>query len=436
MPRKWAKQVAFLAAWLAAAVLLGLLFGAPAWWLTAALLFYVAHTLRYIYLLDRMLDGGKRHAPFATRGLWAEILARVDTIKTKSRNRKKKFHRVLREIRESTGALSDGGVILDGDDRIVWFNPAATLLLGLDPRTDIGRRIDNLIRHPEFVSYIAEPGGEGITFPSPKMESAWLALQIIPYGRDQRIAIVRNVTREVNLERTRRDFVANASHELRSPLTVLSGYLDTLADDEELPNRWKVPIAEMLRQSNRMTQILSDLMELMRLESAESDASRDFVDVCTMLGLMVRDFDSATEEHPAVSLHFETDAALLGNETELHSIFFNLIHNAVRFTPATGSVAVVWRTVDQGAAFEVTDTGIGIPAEEIPRITERFYRVDPGRSRAMGGTGLGLAIVKHAVQRHDGVLEIASVEGEGSTFRCRFAAQRLLYRGGQAEAVV
>ncbi len=434
--RRWAKQVAFLVAWLGAAALLGLLFGAPAWWLTAALLLYVAHTLRYIYLLDRMLDGGKRHAPFATRGLWAEILARVDTIKTKSRNRKKKFHRVLREIRESTGALSDGGVILNGDNEIVWFNPAATLLLGLDPRTDIGRRLDNLIRHPEFVSYLAEPGGEGITFPSPKMESAWLALQIIPYGRDQRIAIVRNVTREVNLERTRRDFVANASHELRSPLTVLSGYLDTFADDEDLPNRWKVPIAEMLRQSNRMTQILRDLMELMRLESAESDASRDFVDVCTMLGLMVRDFDSATEEHPAVSLHLETDAALLGNETELHSIFFNLIHNAVRFTPATGSVAVIWRTDDQGAAFEVTDTGIGIPEEEIPRITERFYRVDPGRSRAIGGTGLGLAIVKHAVQRHDGVLEIASVEGEGSTFLCRFAAERLLYRGGQAEAAV
>lgn len=436
MPKRWAQQVALLAAWLAAAALLGLVFGAPAWWLTAALLLYVAYTLRYIYLLDRMLDGSKRVAPFATRGLWAEILARVDKIKTKSRNRKKKFHRVLREIRESTGALRDGGVILNGDNEIVWFNPAATWLLGLDPRTDIGRRIDNLIRHPEFVSYLAEPGGEGITIPSPKMESTWLALQIIPYGRDQRIAIVRNVSREIKLERTRRDFVANASHELRSPLTVLSGYLDTLADDEDLPESWQMLISEMLRQSNRMTQILRDLMELMHLESAESDASHDFVDVCTMLSLMTRDFDSATAEHPAVTLRLETDAALLGNETEIHSIFFNLVHNAVRFTPASGSVEVVWRADDQGAALEVTDTGIGIPAEEIPRITERFYRVDPGRSRAMGGTGLGLAIVKHAVQRHNGVLEIASVEGEGSTFRCRFAPDRLVFRGGQAEAVV
>lgn len=436
MPRRWAKQVAILAAWLAAAALLGLFFGAPAWWLTAALLLYVAHTLRYIFLLDRALDGGKQVAPFATRGLWAEILSRVDKIKTKSRNRKKKFHRVLREIRESTGALRDGGVILNGDNEIVWFNPAATWLLGLDPRTDIGRRIDNLIRHPDFVSYLAEPGGEGITIPSPKMESAWLAMLIIPYGRDQRIAIVRNVTREIKLERTRRDFVANASHELRSPLTVLSGYLDTLADDDDLPESWQLPIAEMLRQSNRMTQILRDLMELMRLESAESDASHDFVDVGTMLRLMVRDFDSATAEHPAVTLHLETDAALLGNETEVHSIFFNLIHNAVRFTPASGSVAVVWHADDRGAAFDVTDTGIGIPEEEIPRITERFYRVDPGRSRAMGGTGLGLAIVKHAVQRHNGVLEIASVEGEGSTFRCRFAPDRLVFRGGRAEAAV
>ena len=436
MPRRWAKQVAILAAWLAAAALLGLFFGAPAWWLSAALLIYVAHTLRYIYLLDRMLDGGKLVAPFATRGLWAEILARVDKIKTKSRNRKKKFHRVLREIRESTGALSDGGVILNGDNEIVWFNPAATWLLGLDPRTDIGSRIDNLIRHPEFVGYLAEPGGEGITIPSPKTDSGWLAVQIIPYGRDQRIAIVRNVTREFRLERTRRDFVANASHELRSPLTVLSGYLDTLADDEDLPESWQVPIGEMLRQAHRMTQILRDLMELMRLESADSDAGHDFVDVCTMLRLMVRDFDSATADHPSLNLRVETDAALLGNESELHSIFFNLIHNAVRFTPVSGSVAVVWRADDRGAAFEVTDTGIGIPEEEIPRITERFYRVDLGRSRAMGGTGLGLAIVKHAVQRHNGVLEIASVEGEGSTFCCLFAPERFAVRGGPAEAAV
>ena len=436
MPRRWAKQLAFLAALLAAAALLGLLFGAPAWWLTAALLLYVAHTLRHIYLLDRLLDGARNVPPSTTRGLWAEILARVDRLRTKSRKRKRKFHRVLREIRESTGALRDGGVILNAENEIVWFNPAATRLLGLDPRTDVGRRIDNLIRHPEFVGYLAEPGGEGITIPSPMVESGWLAVQIIPYGKDQRIAIVRNITREITLERTRRDFVANASHELRSPLTVLSGYLDTLADDDELPDSWQVPIAEMLRQSNRMTQILRDLMELMRLESAESDAGHDFVDVCTMLRLMVRDFDSVTTEHPKLVLRLDTDVALLGNETELHSIFFNLVQNAVRFTPVSGSVTVVWRADEQGAAFEVIDTGIGIPEEEIPRVTERFYRVDPGRSRATGGTGLGLAIVKHAVQRHNGVLEIASVEGEGSTFRCSFAPDRLAFRGGRAEAAV
>ena len=436
MPRRWAKQLAFLAALLAAAALLGLLFGAPAWWLTAALLLYVAHTLRHIYLLDRLLDGARNVPPSTTRGLWAEILARVDRLRTKSRKRKRKFHRVLREIRESTGALRDGGVILNAENEIVWFNPAATRLLGLDPRTDVGRRIDNLIRHPEFVGYLAEPGGEGITIPSPMVESGWLAVQIIPYGKDQRIAIVRNITREITLERTRRDFVANASHELRSPLTVLSGYLDTLADDDELPDSWQVPIAEMLRQSNRMTQILRDLMELMRLESAESDAGHDFVDVCTMLRLMVRDFDSVTTEHPKLVLRLDTDVALLGNETELHSIFFNLVQNAVRFTPVSGSVTVVWRADEQGAAFEVIDTGIGIPEEEVPRVTERFYRVDPGRSRATGGTGLGLAIVKHAVQRHNGVLKIASVEGEGSTFRCSFAPDRLVFRGGRAEAAV
>ena len=436
MPRRWSKQIALLAAWVAAAALLGLWFGAPAWWLSAALALYVAHTLRQLYLLDQVLEGGKRVPPFATRGLWAEILARVDTLRTKSRNRKKKFHRVLKEIRESTGALRDGGVILNADNEIVWFNPAATWLLGLDPRTDIGHRIDNLIRYPEFVRYLAEPGGEGITIPSPKVESGWIAVQLIPYGRNQRIAIVRNATREITIERTRRDFVANASHELRSPLTVISGYLDTLADDDDLPESWQVPITEMLRQADRMTQILRDLMELLRLESAESDAGHEFVDVCAMLDRMVKEFESVSAEHPTLSLSFETDAALLGNESELHSIFFNLLHNAVRFTPASGSVDVVWRADGQGGELAVTDTGVGIPNEEIPRITERFYRIDPGRSRAMGGSGLGLAIVKHALQRHDGTLEISSVEGEGSAFRCLFALQRLAFRGGRAEAAV
>ena len=417
------------------AAVLGLWFGGVAWWLAGCLALYIALTLRHLYLLDRFLDGAKRVPVFQTEGLWAEIFARIGKLKAKSRSRKKKYHRVLREVRESTGALRDGGIILNADHEIVWFNPAATRLLGLDPRTDIGHRIDNLIRNPDFVAYLNGPGGEGITVPSPKDNAQWLNVQLIPYGRDQRIAIVRDITHEMHLERTRRDFVANASHELRSPLTVISGYLDTLADDDELPDSWAVPIAEMLRQVDRMTRILRDLIELTRLESAESEAGNEFVDVVGMLKQIRKDL-AGRRDCPELVLDLNADAALLGSESELHSIFYNLASNAVRFTPASGRVVLRWQLDDAGAVFEVTDTGIGIPEDLIPRITERFYRVDPGRSRASGGTGLGLAIVKHALQRHDAELSIESTEGEGSRFTCHFPQPRVAYRGGQQEAVV
>jgi len=243
------------------------------------------------------------------------------------------------------------------------------------------------------------------------------------------------VTGERAAERMRRDFGANASHELRSPLTVLSGYLDALAEDEALPERWKGPIAEMQRQAERMTGILRDLIELARLEAAETDAPHEPVDVAALLEPIVKELGDRPNA-PAVSLSLETDAALLGNQAEIHSIFYNLISNAVRFTPPSGTVKVVWRLADDGAVFEVIDTGIGIPEEQIPRITERCCGVDAGRSRATGGTGLGLAIVKHALQRHNGALSIESREGRGSTFRCHFPAARVALRAGAERAVV
>jgi two-component system phosphate regulon sensor histidine kinase PhoR len=436
LPNRWATQLISLAVWLGTGLLLGVWFGGAGWWLAGALGIYVVHTLRNVALLDRVLDGHRRVPLFVTRGLWAEIFARVDKVRAKARNRKKKYHRLLREVRESTGALSDGGIILNSDHEILWFNPAATRLIGLDAVTDIGHRIDNLLRHPDFVAYLAAPTAEGVMVPSPKDEAGWLTVQIIPYGQEQRLAIVRDITREIQLERTRRDFVANASHELRSPLTVISGYLDTLGDDEEMPAGWRAPVTEMRRQADRMTQILRDLIELTRLESAAREAPHEFVDVGGMLELIAREFQAAGNE-PAVELHLETDIALLGSESELHSIFYNLVNNAVRFTPPPGTVRIYWKAGDGGSAlFEVVDTGIGIAEEQIPRITERFYRVDPGRSRATGGTGLGLAIVKHALQRHEGTLHIRSREGEGSTFSCRFPASRIVSRAGAARAVL
>jgi two-component system phosphate regulon sensor histidine kinase PhoR len=418
-----------------ASVAVGYWFGAVGWTVAGALALYVVYSLHNLYILDRFIDGAGRLPLFDTKGLWPEIVARADRLKVRARNRKKRYNQLLREVRESTGAIADAGIILNADCEIVWFNPAATTLLGLDPSRDIGNRIDNLLRHPDFTNYLNSTDSTRITIPSPGHPDGALDVQLIPYSKEQRLAIFRDITHETRLERMRRDFVANASHELRSPLTVITGYLDTLADDEEMPESWQVPISEMLRQSHRMTQILRDLIELTRLESAETMANEEFIDVRRMLRDIVAEFEPR-KKRPKLRLHLETDSALLGSETELHSVFYNLINNAVRFTPETGSVDVYWRADGERAVFDVVDTGIGIPVELIPRLTERFYRVDTTRSRATGGTGLGLAIVKHALQRHGGVLEIESVEGEGSRFSCRFDPSRVAVRGGANQNVI
>jgi len=230
----------------------------------------------------------------------------------------------------------------------------------------------------------------------------------------------------------RKDFVANASHELRSPLTVISGYLDALVDEPGLDAGWREPVREMRRQSERMRGIVQDLLELSRLEAQGGEAEHAPVDVGGMLALIRKEV-LARPAHPAVvELRLDSDDLLLGSETELHSIFANLVSNAVKYTPEEGRVDIRWWTDARGGHVEVRDTGIGIAAEHLPRLTERFYRVDAGRSRKLGGSGLGLAIVKHALQRHGGRLDVQSVEGKGSTFSCHFPPARVAPRSAAA----
>jgi two-component system phosphate regulon sensor histidine kinase PhoR len=435
LPSRWANQLLLLAVWLVAALLIGAWFGQVAWVLVGALIIYLARVLINLYQLDRAITSGKRFTTVSIYGLWAELHAKVFKLREKSRGRKRRYVRLLREVRESTGAISDAGVILNSLFEITWFNRAATRLLGLSAETDIGHRIDNLIRYPEFVEFLHGKHDEPLVVPSPVFEAGTISIQLIPYGQEQTILIARDVTHEVQLARTRRDFVANASHELRSPLTVIGGYLDALAYDEEVPKAWRAPIDEMLRQIQRMTQILRDLIELTRLESADEPAGRDFVSAKDILSRIVQEY-RGRKNVPSIQLELNSDAGLLGSETEVYSIFYNIISNAARFTPVNGTVFATWDSTPQGATFSVRDTGIGIAPELIPRLTERFYRVDPGRSRASGGTGLGLAIVKHALQRHEGVLEISSVEGEGSTFTCIFPRSRVVEREGTNAAIL
>ena len=424
----WAYVAGRFAALIGAALLLGYLFGYTLGWLSAALLAYLGWHLWHLWQLESWLRRKLGQPPRDAPGLWGGVFAQLHRLRLQSRARKKRLARVLKEFRKSTQALPDAGVVLDANNDIAWLNAAATRLLGLRSE-DRGQRIDNLLRAPEFAEFLRHATAERVLrIASPVDEQRKLALQVVPYGDTQRLLLAKDITHEMRLETVRRTFVANASHELRSPLTVISGYLDALADDPGLAEAWREPVGEMVRQSERMRRIIEDLLTLSRLEASAPEAEREYVDVAGMLAVLRKEA-LARPEHPAtVELQVESDHGLLGVEAEIFSAFANVIGNALKYTPPDGRVRIRWHVGDGQGCLVVTDTGVGIPAEAIPRLTERFYRVDKSRDRATGGTGLGLAIVKHVLQRHGARLEVQSAPGEGSTFTCRFPADRIASR--------
>ena len=398
------------------------------------------HLLWQLATLFR-LNWWVRHRSYAAPpnfgGSWGGIVAQVMRLHRRKRFHKQRYIQLLRQIQRSTAALPDGVVILNAQREIVWFNRTASTLLGLRGHDDFGLRIDNLLRHPQFGRYLEEAQFEVPLVICPKVAAeTHLSLQVVPYGEGQQLLLVRDVSRQVRLEAMRKDFVANASHELRSPLTVVSGYLETLAQDAALDPELRGPVAEMRRQAERMTSIIRDLLALSRLEESDAMIAEEPIDVAALMAMLRKDV-LARAEHPRdVDVRIDSPAQLLGSESEVHSAFSNLVDNAAKYTPATGSIEMRWWTDGEGGHFSVTDTGIGIQAEHIPRLTERFYRADPGRSRATGGSGLGLAIVKHVLQRHGATLQIDSTVGTGSVFTCHFPPRRLtLEREGLREVV-
>jgi two-component system phosphate regulon sensor histidine kinase PhoR len=426
MAAMWTFALARLAGILALGLVFGLVIG-PVWvWVLGAACLFLAWQLFNLYRLDRWLRLRSRIVPPNLGGIWGDIIAQVVRLHRRKQFHKQRLVQLFRELRRSTAALPDGVIILSPQREIVWFNRQAARLLGLKRPLDIGLRIDNLIRSPEFVHYLH---GEDFAMPlvirPPVQQDMYLALQVVPYGGGQSLLLVRDVTRQMRLEAMRKDFVANASHELRTPLTVISGYLDTLADDPSIDPAWNGPIRDMRAQAQRMNAIIADLLVLSRLESTEGEAPRDMIDVPVMLERMQRDALAGSDRARHVTLELETEDGLYGSAYELESAFTNLLVNALKYTPAEGAVRMRWWVDEEGAYFSVIDAGIGIPAEHIPRLTERFYRVDAGRSRGQGGSGLGLAIVKHALQRHGAWLDVQSTEGKGSTFTCHFPKPRV-----------
>ncbi|NGP53641.1 phosphate regulon sensor histidine kinase PhoR [Thioalkalivibrio sp. XN8] len=423
-PGPWGYVLFRFAALLGAAILFGTLFGRPFAWLSAFLLAYLGWHLWHLWQLETWLRKKLGEPPRDAAGLWGDVYAKLHRVRLQSRARKKRLARVLKEFRKSTQALPDAGVLLDADHEIAWVNKAAGKLLGLQ-REDRGQRIENLLRAPEFVEFLRQDDPERVLRTSSPVDPEMrLALQVVPYGETQRLLLARDTTHAYRLESVRRTFVANASHELRSPLTVISGYLDALAEEPDLVEHWREPVQEMARQSERMRRIIEDLLTLSRLEASGAEAERERVDIAGMLASLRKEAVARPERPAVIEVEVESQLGLWGAESEIYSAFANIIGNALKYTAADGSVHIRWRLEGDEPCLTVTDTGVGIPAEAIPRLTERFYRVDKSRDRATGGTGLGLAIVKHVLQRHGAWLEVESELGQGSSFTCRFPAER------------
>ncbi|MBV8144413.1 MAG: phosphate regulon sensor histidine kinase PhoR, partial [Gammaproteobacteria bacterium] len=406
---------------------IGWLFGNVWGGLACALALHLTWVLANLFRLEWWLRHRSYADPPDVGGPWGEIIAQIVRLHRRKRFHKQRFVQLMRQLQRSTAALPNGVVILNAQREIMWFNRMAARLLNLRRTADLGMRIEHLMREPEFVRYLSVGDySNPVVIRTATGEECYLSMQVAPYGDGQLLLLVSDVSRQMRLEAVRRDFVANASHELRSPLTVISGYLETLAQDPAVDADLQGPIAEMRRQAERMTAIIRDLLELSRLEETNEIVGGEPVDIGALLALLRKDV-LARPVHPReIRVRIDSTAQLNGDEPEIHSAFSNLVDNAAKYTPAEGLLEMRWWADEDGGHFSVSDTGMGIPPEHIPRLTERFYRVDAGRSRSTGGSGLGLAIVKHVLQRHGATLEVQSTLGAGSTFICHFPVERVL----------
>ncbi len=360
-------------------------------------------------------------------GIWDTVFALLYRHERNYARERRRLKRLVVRAAQAGRALPDGVAILDRHNRVEWCNDRAESYLGIDRHVDSGVPIVNLLRDPEFVRYVeAGAFSEAMTLRPARNPTLALLLKLIPYGHDSKLLLCRDVTQEEKVETMRRDFVANVSHELRTPLTVLSGFLETVQELKLDPERTRKYLDLMAGQASRMQRIIEDLLELSALESAPPPERDERVRIPELLEHIKAQAEALSGGRHRITLQVEGDFDLAGAETELTSAFGNLAGNAVNYTPKGGEIRLVWNASADGATFAVEDSGIGIAADQIPRLTERFYRVDRSRSRETGGTGLGLAIVKHALARHDARLEIESEPGKGSRFTARFPARRVV----------
>lgn len=407
---------------------LGVYIGQPILLLFIAVSGYLAWQLFQQSRLISWLEEGAKSEPPDSKGLWGMVF---DHLYSEQRRRKKQvrhYQNVINRVQNSTEALRDGVIMLDHHGALQWWNQSAADLLKLQPR-DEGQLLINLVREPAFQKfYHNREVRESIRIDNPAFPDRTLDFSMTIYGKGERLLLIRDTTRMTQLEHMRQDFVANASHELKTPLTVLKGYLESILDfSDDLPAPLRRALGNMNGQTQRMENLVNDLLVLTRLDVEVRESVRQRLDVGTLLNSIAEDGRALSGDRKhRITVRLDSDKGLKGDPSELRSAISNLVYNAVNYSPDGSDIELHWHDSAQGGYLSVRDNGIGIDPRHIPRLTERFYRVDPGRSSERGGTGLGLAIVKHILHHHQGWLDIASVPGRGSVFTCCLPVDRLI----------
>ncbi len=411
-----------------------LAFGAAAWAFAILALGWGVVLVEHVVNLHRLVawaSGGPDAAVPESAGPWRAAWSAIYRRVRHRRAHERDLTHTIERFQSAAEAIPDGMVVLDATNRIKWANQRAQALLGLELGQDQGAPLVNLVRQPEFVRYIeSDDYAGGIVIDSQRDPGITLAIQVVPFGVAEKLLITRDVTQIEAVARMRRDFIANVSHELKTPLTVISGFVETL-QELELDDRQRTRFLQLMQeQAASMQRLVEDLLTLSALESEHNPLSDERFAVVPLLLALSADAKGLSKGNHEVSLDIGDAATIVGSREELASAFGNLVSNAIRYTPSKGAIKLAWRVDEDGSGvFAVTDSGIGIAPEHIPRLTERFYRVDRSRSRATGGTGLGLAIVKHVLLRHQADLEISTEAGKGSTFAVRLPARRVQRAG-------
>lgn len=429
---------------LAGVLLVALILWAGSGWVAA--LGFLAGVQAFVMLrrlwqefrLARWLENPDEVEPPDATGTWGDIFYRLQKLQRRQKASRGQLTSALEQFEHAAMAVPDGMVILNRSEQIEWCNPASRTYMGLDCDRDRGQFIRYLLRQAQFLDFLdAADYSRRLVCKSPVNRELILSLQLVPFGESQKLLVARDITDLERVDAMRRDFIANVSHELRTPLTVVGGFVETLADAPDLPAAESRHYFDlMLDHTRRMQHLLDDLLTLSRLESADHTLKDELVNVPELAQALKAEAESLSRGRHRVSLQCQSEACLKGSLQEIRSALGNLVSNAVRYTPEGGDITLAWRERNGEGVFSVIDTGEGIAAEHIPRLTERFYRVDRSRSRETGGTGLGLAIVKHVLTRHGARLEIQSVPGKGSTFSAVFPAQRLQLPGAEKSGTV